>query len=388
MDRIEQVFSQTMNWSRDQEYRGWSKHDGLNSPMLQSMLGWSKPTRLIGIQTVMRSPVNLRPLLKVPQMRNAKGIGLFAHALLDRYALTKDKATADEACALLDWLLNNPAQGFAGLSWGYPYPWQDVGFFAPQFFPNRVVTCWIGFAFADAVRLLGINRYKKALARIAEFLISEPNILEDTEDMLCYSYVPDALVSWAVMDVPALMGAFLAEAGQLLGEAGYMDLSHRLLNWVMEKQTDYGGWYYTHPADDSHITHDNYHTGIILDCIDRYRRATGNDEVHEIWEKGLTYYKYHLFSLDGAPHWMNDREYPYDIHGSAAGILCFARAALRLPEYVSTLETALNWPLEYMYNEQGYFYYQRTRHITKRICLLRWCNAWMCRALAYVLKNT
>ena len=38
----------------------------------------------------------------------------------------------------------HPSTGFDGLCWGYPYPWQDVGFFAPRHFPNRVVTSFVG----------------------------------------------------------------------------------------------------------------------------------------------------------------------------------------------------------------------------------------------------
>ena len=39
-----------------------------------------------------------------------------------------------------------------------------------------------------------------------------------------------------------------------------------------------------------------------------------------------------------------------------------------------------------MYDPAGYFYYQKTILYTKRFCLLRWCNAWMARALAAVLR--
>ena len=108
---------------RGRGYAGHNKHDGLNSPLLARLLGGSRPTRLVAIQPVIRSPVNLRRLLRVPGTRNPKGIALFAHALLDLHAAGPRVAgELEEAEALLDWLLAHPADGFRGLSWGYPYP--------------------------------------------------------------------------------------------------------------------------------------------------------------------------------------------------------------------------------------------------------------------------
>ena len=133
------VCEETLAYSRESDFAGHNKHDGLNSPVLNTLLGRSKWPRMVGIQAVMRAPWNVRPLLGVPRTRNPKGIGLFANTLLDLYAATGREAYLEEAKSLLDWLLGNPSEGFKGLSWGYPYPWQDLGFFAPRNFPNRVV---------------------------------------------------------------------------------------------------------------------------------------------------------------------------------------------------------------------------------------------------------
>ncbi len=384
--RYREVCRATLAYIQAQGYAGYNKHDGLNSPLLSALLGHTKWTRIAAIQAVMRSPLNVRPLLGVPRTRNPKGLGLYANALLDLYAAEGRGADLAAATDLLNGLLDHGAEGFRGLSWGYPYPWQDLGFLAPRHFPNRVVTCWIGFAFVEAVRQTGEERYREALARIAEFLTGEPNVLYDDAEMKCLSYVPDASVTWAVMDVPALVGAFLAETGEVLGEDGYRDEARRLLNWVADKQTDYGAWFYTHPADESLITHDNYHTAIVLDCFDRYRAATGDLRFDEAYWHGLGYYRDHLFMASGAPRWMNDKEHPYDIHGAASGILCFVRAAPRDGAYAENARRVLDWTLANMYDPRGFFYYQKTRWYTKKLCLLRWANGWMCRALAALLR--
>jgi SAM-dependent methyltransferase len=389
MERARAALEATLAHSRALGWAGHNKHDGLNSPLLAATLGWSRLTRLAAIQLVTRAPVNPRPLLGVPRTRNPKGIGLFAHALLDA-------GRPDEARELLDWLLANPSGpggpgvppgGFRGLSWGYPYPWQDVGFFAPRNYPNRVVTCWIGFAFAEAVRVLGEVRYREALPQIVEFLLEEPRVLHESDEELCLSYVPDPSVGWAVMDVPALVGAFLAEAaevGAAADPAALRSTAARLVRWVVRRQTGEGAWFYTDPPGDSHIGHDNYHTAIVLDCLDRYRAATGDEEFDPAYRRGLAFYRDRLFTRDWAPRWMSDREYPYDIHGAASAILCFTRAARRDPVWWEPAEGVLRWTLDRMYDPRGFFYYQRMRWGTKRFLLLRWANAWMARALASV----
>ena len=385
-DRLSGVLRATLELSASQGYAGYNKHDGLNSGLLSALFGWGKWPRLLATQAVMRSPVNLRPLLGVPKTRNSKGIGLFANAYLDVWDAERRDDDLDEAKRLLDWLLENGASGFLGLSWGYPYPWQDAGFFAPRGFPNRVVTCWIGFAFVAAARTTEAPRYRDAAASIAEFLTRTPNVLHDDTDMKCYSYVPDSRVTWAVMDVPALVGALLAEAATVT-EVPDADESRRLMNWVADKQTDYGGWFYTHPANDSHITHDNYHTAIILDCFDRYREATGDEQFDQVYWDGLDFYRKALFTESGAPRWMSDKTYPHDIHGAASAILCFARAGRREERFRVEAEKIIDWTLRNMYDSRGAFYYQVHRFHTRRFLLMRWANAWMSRALAYYLAT-
>jgi hypothetical protein len=421
-------------WSKERDFRGHSKHDALNSPVLNALTLGIGPLQLLATQAVMRFPLNIRPLLGVPRRRNPKGIGLFAHACLDlseelssggEDGGTRRQSLVSEASSLLSWLVAHasPQAGpstalggqfppgqtageqlpsgeriLKGLGWGYHYPWRDVGFFQPAHFPNRVVTCWIGFAFMRAFEVTGEDRFLLAAREAASFLLANPRRLTDTPEQLCLSYVPLEDISWAVMDVSALVGAFCARLASLGGEVEGFDPSRegrRLMNFVVDKQTDYGAWYYTWPAGDSHIRHDNYHTGIILDCLADYMTFSG-DRGHEgSYREGLDYYRRHLFLESGAPRWMNDRTFPQDIHGAAAGILTFSRAALYCQQILGEGDSAvdhlsfasriLKWTMENLYNRRGYFFYQKTRWMTKRFCLMRWCNAWMSRAMAALL---
>lgn len=382
------VLERLLRVVKEKDYAGYNKHDGLLSPVLSRLFGWSRLTRLAAIQLVTRSPWNIRPLLGVPGTRNPKGIGLFALALLEHGERSGNREWLDEGLRLLDWLLDNRSRGFDGACWGYQYPWQDVGFFAPAGFPNRVVTCWIGFAFHQAWEVTGADRYVETCKEICRFLLESPNRIVDTNDELCLSYVPDASVDWAVMDVSALAAKMLSLTGSATGNEELKAEARRCIRYVANRQTDYGAWFYTDPPGDSHIRHDNYHTGIILDCIQDYGVATGDRDFDTCYERGLRYYAEELFLPDGAPKWMNDRVYPHDIHGAAQGIISFTKPRAVALGLGPVADRVLTWTMNNLYNPgDGRFYYQRGRSLTKKFTLMRWCDAWMAVALEQSLHE-
>ena len=208
-----EVLDRTLDTGRKQRYEGYSKHDALNAAWLARLAGNSRWPRLAATQVVTRSPVDVRPLIGVQKARNPKGLSLFARALLARSRLTGSADDATEARQLLDWLIDHPSPGFAWPCWGYPYPWQDVGFYAPRDYPNRVVTSFVGQALLDAYDTLGDDRYLDVAAGAARFLLDAPKTLFEDERHRCVSYVPDQTIDWIVMDVSALAGALAGRRG-------------------------------------------------------------------------------------------------------------------------------------------------------------------------------
>src|SRR5262245_11267746 len=193
-----EVLERVFDTARADGYEGSSKHDALNAPWLEKLAGSSRPRRLVATQGVMRSPVDIRNLLGVKKARNAKGLSLFSRALLSRYRMTGEAHYADEARDLLDWLIAHPSPytqagggDLPGMAWGYPYPWQDVGFFAPRNFANRIVSSFVGQALLDCYETLDDQRYLEAAADLMRFLLDAPKTLFEDERHRCVSYVPD-----------------------------------------------------------------------------------------------------------------------------------------------------------------------------------------------------
>lgn len=385
--RLEEIHRTVLATARASDYAGYSKHDALNSPILERLAGRSRILRLAFIQAVMRFPAHIRPALGVRKARNAKGLALFTRALLCRRRLYGDEVAAEEARRLLDWLVEHPAPDFPWPCWGYPYPWQDVGFFAPRGFPNRVVTSFVVQALLDGYETLGESRYLEAASGACRFLLEAPKTLWKDETRRCVSYEPSAAADWIVLDVSALAGAAVARRAAIAGDAAALEEAGRLIRYVASKQTDYGAWYYAEPPSASHITHDNYHTGFILDALLEYGRASAGAEFREAYARGLEFYRSRLFEPDGAPRFMHDRKYPFDIHGAAQGILTFALADDALGTGCEVSERILAWTLAHMYEpETGWFRYQRRRGFRTRIRLLRWCQGWMSWAIARHLE--
>jgi hypothetical protein len=158
------------------------------------------------------------------------------------------------------------------------------------------------------------------------------------------------------------------------------------MNFTVNRKTDYYAWYYTYPKGKSPITHDNYHTGGILDGLIEHFEITGDDRYMKTYWKGLEYYQANLFESDGAPRWMNNKRYPFDIHGAAQGILTFKKAAKHEQEYLPQALKIAAWAIEHLYRENTHdFIYRKGRWFKWNYSLMRWCNAWMARALAELI---
>lgn len=381
---LREVLERTLLWSKDQGMKGYNKHDGLNSPVLRTLLGWHKWSRILAIQGVMRFPVNLRPLLLVPKVFNPKGLSLFAISYLDLYRECGEERYLAAAKELLQLLMDNRSEGsWSGDCWGYGYPWQDMGFFASTKMPNAVVSCFVAESFLCAHEATANEQYLDVVGSTIQFLLKDLPVLKNTDTELCVGYMPVPM-SMRVMDVSILIASVTLQYANRRSDSELKSTGERLLNYVLNQQTEYGAWFYTDPPGDSLIRHDNYHTGFILDAFWRCMSATGDWSRKDKYLQGLEFYATELFNADGAPRWMSDRDFPHDIHGAAQGIITFSRHSELYP---GLAEKIANWAVDNMYSKQGRFFYQQTRWYRKRFTLLRWCNGWMARALAALLRE-
>lgn len=370
-----------------EEYKGYSKFDALSSPLVDTLSFGQTLPRLVWTQVVSRSPVNLRPLLRVPKEVNPKGMALFGRANLSVYEMTGDETARARARDCLDWLLENESRqlvpaNYHGACWGYNHAWQGLGFYLPRHYPNCVVTVFAAEALLHGYRILQDERYLEQARSAVDFMLNDLTVFSETTDEKCIAYVPNIPSQYVVINNNALVSAFLAKMGAQTGEGELTMQARKLMRFVVNARTRYDAWYYTTDPRQSHIAHDNYHTGGILDAIGEFEATTGDAQYHAVYERGLKFYRKNLFLSDGAPKWMNNQTYPFDVHGAAQGILTFV-----LAKDVFFARTIADWAIRNFYKGDGNFSYQKFWFYTNRFTDMRWCNAWMARALASLVEG-
>jgi hypothetical protein len=85
---------------------------------------------------------------------------------------------------------------------------------------------------------------------------------------------------------------------------------------------------------------------------------------------------------------MNDRKYPHDVHGSAQGIITFKKAARHDKTFLPQAAKIADWTILHLYRRKSQdFAYRQGRWMMWDYSLMRWCNAWMARALAELLDD-
>ncbi|MCP4351791.1 MAG: hypothetical protein GY795_40530 [Desulfobacterales bacterium] len=378
----QKILSEVLNAAEKEDYCGYSKFDALNSPVLKSLSLNNKWLRFLYTQIVKESPFNIRAFLNVRKSRNPKGIALFARAYFFLFQATNKAEYLKKGEELVQWLIDNPSQGQAHLCWGYNFIWQSTIFLQDEFEPNAIVSVFVGESLIHAYRLTKKNKYLEAACSAAEFITKNLPVLHDSKDERAIAYVLRK-VDAIVLNNQVLTGAFLIKVWKHTGENRLRDIAQRQINYTVNRRTEYYAWYYTYPKDKSPISHDNYHTGGILDALLEYYEETGDEQYMEVYYKGLEFYQRHLFEPDGAPRWMSNKKYPFDIHGSAQGIITFTKAAKHFPQFMNQAELIAGWAISNLYRKStNDFAYRQGRLLKWNYSLMRWCNAWMAKALA------
>jgi hypothetical protein len=372
------ICDECLAWAADREYAGYDPYDGLNSPVLGAVAtNWL--TRLIGMHAVNKAPVNLRPLLGVPRERNPKGIALFATAYLNRYRETDRSADRERAANLLRWLDDNRSTEYEQAAWGYNFDWQNARqFFLPAYHPSIVVTVFGGRAFLDYYETTGEARALETAQSAASFIQDHIN-RERVNGFDVFTYTPHD--SFVLINTNALAAGFFYRLAAHTDSSTLADRAGHLFEFVVDTQADSGGWYYSMPTDESHLSHDNFHTGFVLESLCAYAIDQPDDHpARTAYERGLQFYRENLFDESGAPRFEADKRYPYDAHAAAQAIITFAQRDTERGRAMA--RDVSQWAVENLLDDDGYFYRRIGRVLTDETPYMRWSQAWMCRALS------
>lgn len=374
------AFDQLIDYCREQDWQGHDPYDGLNSSIYASLPD-SKLLRIALIQFCKRSPFNLRQLLKVPAGENAKGLGLFARALLLAYCKTGNEQYRRDSEELLErlWTLRSP--GYDEKScWGYNFDWQSRAFFVPKGTPSIVCTTFIAHAWIDYYQLFGDQTALDIARSACQFILEDlPRHTDESDpESFCFSYTP---VDRSQVHNANLLGAeLLARVAGLTHEVELIKMALQSARFTVKRQDKDGCWPYGTAANQQ--WRDNFHTGFNLVSLATIIKECNVPEWQSVLSKGMDFYRRAFFLADGRPKYYDNKLYPIDIHSAAQAIVTFVRLREEDPQNSGFLARVLDWTLHNMQDVGGYFYFQRTAYGTNKIPYMRWSQAWMAYALS------
>ena len=369
--------------ARAQDFSGYDPFDLLNSSLLSSTpLYQSELVRLAWLQMGKRLPINLRPLLLVPQKRNPKGIGLFIFGLIQDFHRTGESKYLQDARLLADWLLTERCDvGLWGHScWGYHFDWQARAFYVPVGKPNMITSCYIARALHELGQVSGEPRYTDISLDTAKFISTY--LYTESDGRRFYAYIPGER---AFVHNASLWGAaWCAFAGKQLNDTQMLEQAIAVaLQSVLEQASD-GSWVYG--ARYHHQFIDGFHTGYNLEALRLLLDVCGMVEFDESVQKGYHYYVHNFFEADGTAKYFNNKVYPIDMHSVAQAVFTLIKVGGK-KEDIALCDKVIRRGIELLYmSDKSRFVYQKNRLMTNRINYTRWTQAWAYAALTFYTR--
>ncbi|MBU1667544.1 delta-aminolevulinic acid dehydratase [bacterium] len=381
---IKKSFKNLKEYVEKENYKGWDPYDGLNSKFLNTipLVYRSKFIRLAWIQSFKRLPFNLRNILGVKKEYNPKGLGLFLSAYCNLYSVEPKEEYLLKIKFLIDEILSLQTKGWSGSCWGYNFDWQARAFFQPKYTPTVVASTFIGYALLDAYDILKDPKLLKTARSICDFILKDLNRTYDDKGDFAFSYSP--LDTTQVFNASLLGSRMLARVYSYTNEKELIDEAKKSVQFCVDYQQNNGAWAYgTLPF---HQWIDNFHTGYNLECISEYMKYSKDTTYEKNINIGLEYYLNTFFTEDGKSKYYNNALFPIDIHAPAQLIVTLYRLGI-LKENKELGDKVLNWTIQNMQDEKGYFYYQIKKRFNSKIPYIRWAQSWMFFSMSFYIKE-
>jgi hypothetical protein len=399
----EQAIRKLLRWCRGESWMGYDPYDGLNSPVARWWPMRNRLARTALTQLVKRSPVNLRPLLRIRKAANPKGLALAARAVLllaqhENETLPEDlladaapssptlsqsrDSLANDFRALMHKLDDMRCAEYEEACWGYNFDWQSRAFFAPRGTPNAVCTVFAAHAFLDWHEQSGSPEGLRIGESSCRFLLDRLNRTRDGE-AACFSYTP--LDRAQVHNVNLLAAELLGRAFRLTGRDQYREACRAAVRFTLARQRADGSWPYGEAGSQQWI--DSFHTGFAIVSLNHIIGDLQEREWTAALQSAYEYYESRFFLADGTPAYYDKSLFPVDVHSAAQAVVTFTELTDLMPNANQEAARAVEWAIRNLQDSAGFFYFQRQRFYTNRTPHIRWAQAWMLYALSLYLSR-
>jgi hypothetical protein len=374
VDELIPILERLERWGHARGWIGSDPYEGLNAGRLAGPLRRTRRGRQLLIQSVRRSPIDLRPVLRIEPQANSAAIAsvVSAYALGDFEEGEKKLA---KAASLLEGLR---CDDFDKPCWGYPFDVQTRVFFYARGTPNTIATAFAAQALLDAHERLGDRRFLDAAVGAGEFFLEHVPQTETPTGAYVGYLVGDRT---PIHNANMLVCALFARLNAATGRREFGDAAERALAYTVARQRSDGSWPYAERRGWDWV--DGYHTGYVLDALVVCAKL-GLTPSEDAIRRGFDFYLRELFLPDGTPRYRTSSTFPIDVQCVAQGIQTPAFAARLLPHARAQAWRVFDFGRANMLREDGAFVYQRRRLWTNRTPHVRWAAAPMLLALTHL----
>lgn len=370
-------------WGTERGWRGTDPYEGLNArrrvlgPLKRSPLG-----RRLLIQTVKRSPLDLRRPLDIPPAASAASVAWAISAYARNGFLGEEEARGRlrDGLSLLR-SLRLPDYGEP--CWGYHFDVQSRVFFYPGTTPNTITTAFAGLALLDAHAATGDPALLAEATEAGEFFLRHVPQTGDAPGAF-FGYLPGdrSPIHNSNLLVASLLARIAHEGG---GGERFARAAEAAVAYTAARQRPDGSWAYGESPGLGWV--DNFHSGYVLDALRACADAgIAAEQAEAAWRRGIAYYRRRLFLADGTPRYYPGKTYPIDAQCVAQGIQTLAIAGPHEPGAAAQAWTVLDFALRRMTRRDGLPIFQRRRFWVNRAVHVRWVATPMLLALSHLLR--
>ena len=376
--RVRDVLRSLEAYGDRNDWVGTDPYEGLNATRLVGPLRRSFRGRQLIIQSVKRSPVDLRGPLGIEPAQNSATLAWVASSYA-RGDLLSEEEGERRLRRTLEGLERLRCGGFGEPCWGYHFDTQSRVFFYSKRAPNTIATAFVAQALLDAFDRTGEERLLEEAAGAGRFFLR--HIAQTKADRGAYfGYIVGD--HSPIQNANTHACAVLARLSRHLDEERFLRAAQDGIEYALSRQRPDGSWLYGERPDLAWV--DGYHHGYVLDALRVCDDAAVDDRLAGAIERGLRYYERELLLPDGTPKYFSHKTYPIDSQSCAQAIQTFSIAATRDPAYIAPARRVFDWTIENMRRPDGLFMFQRRRRWSNQLPHMRWVVAALLLALTHM----
>jgi hypothetical protein len=209
----------------------------------------------------------------------------------------------DAARHFLEVLLTTRCPGYAHYAWGYPFDWITNGGTVKAATPLITTVPYVYEAFLAIHEIDGDPRWRDVARSAAAHAAEDYRDLVLRPGVHVTSYVPANRLHPEghrhIVNASAYRAFLLLDAARRFDEPGWATTARANLAFVLEAQAPDGSWLYATDGSDPFIDH--FHTCFVLKNLAKIERLTGSAACRSALERGVGFYRTHLFDREGRP---------------------------------------------------------------------------------------